>query len=116
MTNEMIIAMEKERLVKEGVLKYTGRVIRCLNLAGEEVEIPEIEPIHTYKGWNERGYHVKKGQHHEIEFRVWYWKKGKKKESDDGDVEVEKGNCYKKLAYWFRQDQVEKNKDEKEQV
>ena len=116
MTNEMLIMIEKERLVREGVLKYTGRMIKGVNLDGEEVEIPEIEPIHTFHGWKKLGYHVKKGQHHEIEFPIWVWKKNKKKESEDGDEEAEKGNCYKRMAFWFRADQVEKDVPQKEET
>lgn len=108
MTNEMIILTEKERLVKEGVLQYTGRVIKGLNVLGKEVEFKEIEPIHTYAGWAELGYQVKKGEHSHIKFKIWVWKKGKKKETEDGDTEYEKGNCYPKIASWFTFNQVKK--------
>ena len=108
MTNEMIIQIETAKLAEQGVLQYTGRVLRGLNVMGEEVEIKEIEPIHTYKGWEKLGFKVKKGEHSKIKFPIWFWKKGKKKETEDGDEEVTKGNCYMKTASWFTVAQVEK--------
>ena len=108
MTNEMIIQIETAKLAEQGVLQYTGRVLRGLNVMGEEVEIKEIEPIHTYKGWEKLGFKVKKGEHSKIKFPIWFWKKGKKKETEDGDEEVTKGSCYMKNAAWFTIAQVEK--------
>lgn len=108
MTNEMIIQIETSKLAEQGILQYTGRVLKGLNVMGEEVEIKEIEPIHTYKGWEKLGYKVKKGEHSKIKFPIWFWKKGKKKETEDGEEEVTKGNCYMKNAAWFTVAQVEK--------
>ena len=108
MTNEMIIQIETAKLAEQGVLQYTGRVLRGLNVMGEEVEIKEIEPIHTYKGWEKLGFKVKKGEHSKIKFPIWFWKKGKKKETENGEEEYAKGNCYMKNAAWFTIDQVEK--------
>ena len=112
MTNEMIILGEKQRLVEEGVLQYTGKVIRGLNVLGEEVEFKEIEPIHTYAGWSKLGYQVKRGEHSKIKFPIWFWKKNKKKETEDGDEEAVRGNCYMKNAAWFTFNQVEKKEQE----
>ena len=115
MTNNMIIQIETSKLAEQGVLKYTGRVIKGLNIVGEEVEIKEIEPIHTYQGWKKLGYKVKKGEKSKIKFAIWFWKKGKKQESNDGDEEYSRGNCYMRTAAWFTSEQVERIDDEKEQ-
>ena len=62
MTKAMIIQIETAKLAEKGILKYTGRMLKGLNVAGEEIEIPEIEPIHTFQGWKKLGYCVKKGE------------------------------------------------------
>lgn len=116
MTNAMIIMIESQKLAEQGILKYTGKLLRGLNALGEEVEYQEIEPIHTFQGWKKLGYCVKKGEHSKIKFPIWFWKKGKKKESEDGEVEETKGNCYMKTASWFTSSQVEKIKEETKQV
>lgn len=108
MTNAMIIQIETAKLAEQGILKYTGRTLKGLNVVGEEVEIKEIEPIHTFQGWKALGYRVKKGEKSKIKFPIWFWKKGKKKETEDGDEEVSRGNCYMKTAAWFTFEQVEK--------
>lgn len=108
MTNEQIIMVETSKLAEQGILKYTGRVLKGVNVLGEEVEIKEIEPIHTYKGWDKLGFKVKKGEHSKIKFPIWFWKKGRVKETEDGEQEFVKGNCYMKTAAWFTIDQVEK--------
>ena len=113
MTNNMIIQIETSKLAEAGVLKYTGRILKGVNLAGEEVEIKEIEPIHTYQGWKKLGYKVKKGEKSKIKFPIWFYRK-KKKEAED-ETASESGNCYMRTAAWFTRDQVEKNKNEKEQ-
>ena len=106
----MIIQMETSKLAEAGVLKYTGRVYKGLNIAGEEVEIKEIEPIHTFNGWKELGYRVKKGEKSKIKFKIWFWGKGKKKETEDGEEET-RGNCYMRTAAWFTMNQVERMED-----
>ena len=45
MTNAQIIGAAAQALAEEGKIKYTGRVIKALNPAGEEVEIKETEEI-----------------------------------------------------------------------
>lgn len=110
MTNEMIITIETQRLAKEGVLKYTGKMIKGVNLAGEEVEIPEIEPIYTFGIWNKMGYKIKKGEHPKCKFRIWFRDSGKRKKKDDEEKEGEerKPGFYMALASWYTADQVER--------
>ena len=111
MTNAMILMIETQKLAEEGKLKYTGNVFKALNTAGEEIEVKEVEPIHTFAGWKARGYKVVKGQHSDIKFPIWHYKKNKPKDMDEEEA-VEKGYCYMKTASWFKSDQVEPNKED----
>lgn len=106
MTNTMIITTEQVRLQQEGILKYTGRTIVGLNLAGEEVEVPEIQPIHTYNGWKARGYKVKKGEKAIAKFPIWKYRNKKKDETEE--EAQEKGYCFMKMSAFFTDEQVEK--------
>ena len=56
MTNAQIIFIEGQKLAEAGIINYTGKVFKALNPAGEEVEVKETEPIHTYATWKELGY------------------------------------------------------------
>ena len=113
MNNVSIIALEKERLANEGLLKFTGGTVTVFDPKTEaEFEIPEVEEINTVAGWNKRGYKVKKGATCGIKFKIWTYKKGKaqEQEPEDGEQEQEQkvgGKCYMKMAYWFTRDQVE---------
>ena len=113
MTNVMIVMMEQERLVQEGTLKYTGRIIKGINPAGEEVEFPEIEPINTYARWKQLGYQVKKGEKSKIKFPIWKYTKGKKKDMTEEEAQA-KGYCFMKMSAFFTLDQVEKMEDGQE--
>ena len=62
MTNAQIIFSAAQELAEEGKIKYTGRVLKAVNAAGEEVEIKETEDIHTYKEWQNLGMQVQKGK------------------------------------------------------
>ena len=106
MTNTMIIMAEQVRLQREGILKYTGRILKGINVAGEEVEIPEIEPIHTYARWQAMGYQVKKGEKSKIKFPIWKYTKGKKKDMTEEEAQA-KGYCFMKMSAFFTTDQVE---------
>ena len=74
----------------------------------EEIELPE--EIHTFNGWKERGYSVKKGEHSRIKFSIWkHTVREKKPEEKNGskadDVPVE--NMFLKLSAFFTFAQVE---------
>ena len=104
MTNSEIILRESLELMKQGVLKSTGQVLVYELPDGTKVEIPEPEPIHTYNGWKDMGYQVKKGEHAIATFAIWKWK-GKK---DEETGEENGGTCYQRKAFWFTAAQVEK--------
>lgn len=62
MTNGEIIFRNSIELMKQGVLKPTGRIYTMTLDDGSEIQVPEVEPIHTYNGWKDLGYQVKKGR------------------------------------------------------
>lgn len=103
-TNGEIILRESLELMKQGILKPTGRMFTQEMPDGSKIEIPEPEPIHTYNGWKDLGFQVKKGEHAKAQFPIWKWKGQKNEETG----EEEGGQCYQRKAFWFTQDQVEK--------
>ena len=102
-TNSEIILRESLNLVKKGILKTTGRVFVQELPDGSKVETPEPEPIHTYNGWRDLGYQVKKGEKAKASFPIGKWA-GKK----DEETGQESGRCWQRKAFWFTADQVEK--------
>lgn len=94
MTNEEIIYKASEQLVREGKLK---------TVTVEGVELPEA--IHTFAGWKQRGYIVRKGEKSDI--RINIWKHTTKMKEIDGKEE-ESSSMFMKAAAFFRFDQVEK--------
>lgn len=117
MTNAQIIMQEKIRLADEGILKIVGwETFETPD--GEEVDIPKIQPIHTYQAWKKLGYQVKRGEKAVAKFPVWKYLTKKKKEEevpDDADGEDKKrsGKCYMKMSAFFTDEQVEKIKEDK---
>ena len=103
-TNAQIIMNASIELMKQGILKTSGRVLKQILPDGSEIEIPEPEAIHTYNGWKERGYQVKKGEHAKACFPIWKWA-GKKDEETGEEIG---GKCFQKKSFWFTFDQVEK--------
>lgn len=104
MTNIEIILRESLELMKQGVLKPTGRVFVQELPDGSKVELPEPEQIHTYNGWKDLGYQVKRGEHAKATFPIWKYS-GKK---DEETGEQTDGHCFLKKSFWFTFDQVEK--------
>ena len=107
MKNEMIILLQQVELQKEGILNFTGRKIKSVDLSGEIVEIDEIQPIHTYRGWKERGFQVKKGEKAIAKFPIWQYS-SKKVESEDSEEQKANGHMYMKMSAFFSDKQVEK--------
>lgn len=107
-TNAEIIIGEQLRLLEEGVLHYTGRKIHGVNmLTGEECEIDEIQPLHTYAKWKSLGYQVKKGEKAIAKFSIW--KYTHKKPKDEEEVQQQgRGYCFMKMSAFFTDTQVEK--------
>ena len=93
MTNAAIIEQESMRLVEQGIL-------RMVNIGG--VEMPE--PIHTFNGWRQLGYSVKKGEKSKIKFPIW--KHTTKTVEKDGKEE-ERSSMFTKVSAFFTFDQVE---------
>lgn len=107
MTNAMIIMLEQEKLAAEGILTYTGKMLRGINPAGEEVEFPEVEPIHTYLKWKELGYQVKRGETAFIKFPIWKYTTKRKKTETEEEAQ-ERGHCFMKVSTFFTMKQVER--------
>lgn len=107
MTNAMIILLKQMELVEQGILKYTGRTVKGINvLTGEPAEVPEIQCIHTYAGWKERGYQVRRGQKAVASFPIWKYTKGKTKDMDEEEAQAN-GYCFMKNSSWFTEEQVD---------
>ena len=104
-TNVQIIFNESLKLVQQGIIKSTGKTIVLEMQDGSKKELPEPEPIHTYNGWKELGYQVKRGQKAKASFPIWKYS-GQKDE--EGNRIKDGGYCFQKKAFWFTFDQVEK--------
>lgn len=98
MTNEQIIAEIAASI-------YGEDVVMDMIQNGEDI------PLHTIKGWSQRGpFRVKKGEHG-LETRLW--KKRKRKDSiasteEDGTTEeTNSKDFYMAKAFLFRRDQIE---------
>lgn len=104
MTNAMIILNESVRLMEEGVIKGTGEFIEVENADGTKKKLEMPEPIHTFNGWKERGYCVKKGEKSKIKFPIW--KHTSKTFEKDGE-EVKKDKMFAKVSAFFTFDHVE---------
>ena len=105
MTNVQIIDNEKKRLFLEGVLKGTGKMFEAVDGEGNTILVPEIEPIHTFNGWKELGFKVKKGERSKIRFAIWKYS-SKEIEKENGEKE-NKTAMFLKEACWFTFAQVE---------
>lgn len=109
MTNATIILNESVKLMEEGVLNGTGKFVKAeINGVLKEIELPE--EIHTFNGWKERGFKVKKGAHSKIKFAIWkYTQREKKPEEKTGNpLEDEPvSNMFMKLSAFFTAEQVE---------
>lgn len=67
MTNAQIISLATAEFVENGALKLIGGV---------------PEEIHTFEGWKERGFSVRKGEKSDI--RITIWKHSTKKNQGQG--------------------------------
>ena len=111
MTNEEIIMGNRIFLMKEGLLKGTGVMIEYRAESGEIEKVEMPEEIHTFNTWKKLGYSVKKGEHSIARFPIWQKVKSKAKKEDEGkdeEKEEKNGRYYKKVAFFFTKDQVEK--------
>lgn len=109
MTNEQIIWENRCKLLEMGELEPTGRTVTYVTVDGQERTIQEPEEIHTFQMWKSLGYSVKKGEHAVAKFPIWKYRAGKKAEAEGDEEQAEaKGYCFMKMAFFFKQDQVEK--------
>ena len=109
MTNADIIFNESQRLAKEGIIGYTGKVFIFEDADGNQIEVKETEPIHTFAAWKQMGYKVKKGEKAVAQFTIWKHSAPKVESLPDESGEyVDKGRMFMKKASFFRGCQVEK--------
>ena len=108
MTNNMIIFWESVKLMDEGILKGTGRKVVVANPQGFPVEVEEPETIHTFAAWKELGYSVKKGQHAVAQITIWKGAEKPLKDKDGKELDEKELKMFRKQAYFFKFDQVEK--------
>lgn len=116
MTNAQIIMNESIRLMNDGILKGSGQYAEIETADGTmTIELPEV--IHTFNGWKELGYSVKKGEHSTIKFPIWKHTT-KMLNTDTGNAELDKANSlineqggqtnmFMKTSAWFTAAQVE---------
>lgn len=116
MTNATIILNESIRLMEEGLLKGTGEYTEIETENGtQRIELPEA--IHTFNGWKQLGYQVKKGEHSKIKFPIWKHTV-KLLDTNTGNEATDKANTlinqqggktnmFMKMSAWFTAEQVE---------
>lgn len=119
MTNAAIIFSESVRLVEEGKLGTTGRMLKVQDAEGNIKTVPEPLPIHTFDEWKRMGLVVRKGEHALAAFPIWMFsesKRGKKTvktdPENDGENAPDYGRYYMKNAFFFGPEQVEVPKTE----
>ena len=116
MTNAQIILNESISLMEQGILKGSGQFAEIETENGTmTIELPEA--IHTYNGWKQLGYSVKKGAKSSIKFPIWKHTV-KFLNTETGNAELDKmntqineqggqTNMFMKLSAWFTAEQVE---------
>lgn len=114
MTNAQIIFNESIKLMEDGVIGSTGRMITVQDNEGNKKQFPEPEPIHTYATWKKLGFQVKKGQKAIASFTIWKHVDKKTEmevtytDGSKGTEEVDNSKMFLKKASFFKADQVEK--------
>ena len=90
MTNAQIISLATAEFLKKGTLKLVDGI---------------PEEIHTFEGWKERGFGVRKGEKSDIKITIWKHRT-KKVKNKDGE-ETEKSSMFLKESAFFRRSQVD---------
>lgn len=103
MTNAQIIFNASVQLMKDGVIKGTGRFVTLDN--GETLELPES--LHTYAAWKTCGRQVKRGEKCKARFYIWKQAKAKSGNDENDDQKPEKTRMFWKEAFFFTFDQTE---------
>jgi hypothetical protein len=110
-TNAMIVQNAQFDLMEQGKIGTTGNMLTFRDEAGNEFEMPEPEPIHTFQMWKKLGYHVKRGESAIVKLQIWKYA-APKKTDDTAEVE-EDAKMFMKTAFFFSFSQVEKNEPAK---
>lgn len=116
MTNAQIILNESLSLMEQGILKGSGHFAEIETDNGTmTIELPE--EIHTFQGWKNLGYSVKKGEKSSIKFPIWkHTTKMLKTDTESPElnkmneqINAQGGqtNMFMKLSSWFTAAQVE---------
>lgn len=108
LTNSQIILQNSLQLMEQGILKGSGEMAVQELPDGTKIEIELPEIIHTYNGWKERGYQVKRGQKAKATFTIWRYIGKKVQDEESGELAEIDGKCIPKKSSWFTFDQVEK--------
>lgn len=121
----MIILNERIRLLEEGIIRSTGRMLEFEDESGEIHEYEEPEEIHSFAYWKEHEHRVvRKGSKAIAAFPIWVPKKIKKWEVEElkedtsdastGEVEISvmKKKMYLKQTFFFTYEQTEAIKKE----
>lgn len=103
MTNEEIVTSARFALMEQGLICTTGRMLTMIGEDGEETEVPEPEPIHTYATWKLLGYQVKKGSKAVAKLTIW-----KHTSKEDKETGEKKESMFMKNASFFPFSMVEK--------
>ena len=105
MTNAQIILNESIRLMNDGILKGSGQFVQMETVDGiQEIELPEA--IHTFNGWKQLGFTVKKGEKSSIKFPIWKHTSKMVVNQETGE-ENERSSMFMKTAAFFTFAQVE---------
>lgn len=107
-TNSQIILTQSLELMKQGILKGSGEMAVQELPDGTKIEIELPEVIHTYNGWKERGYQVRRGQKAKATFTIWRYIGKKVQDEESGEFETVDGRCIPKKASFFTIDQVDR--------
>ena len=120
MTNAQIIFNQSVALMEAGKIGTTGRTLTVEDENGNRKQIPEPEPLHTYKEWAKMGLQVRKGEHAVATFSIWMFDDKKRRKTAAADPADENPNTlpddapslmknfYMKNAHFFAWSQVVK--------
>ncbi len=110
MTNEQIIFQHRLKLREDGIIGSTDQMIIIEHEDGTKESVFMPEEIHSFQGWKERGYVVKKGEHHRdgCAFPIWIPAKRSKKDACPDDDNDKADHMILKMTYFFTGDQVTK--------
>lgn len=100
-------ATEAQRLMSEGKLQPTGRILTFETRDGEIIKLPEAEPLHTFAMWKSLDYRVKKGEHAITKLTIWKYANRRTDNDEEDTADENGGHCFRKLAYFFSASQVE---------